>query len=137
MQLLQHFDGQLKLPAVAAAAPRHACKQTRQVSRNDGPHQHNDPGDIDPDQQNRQGGKSPVNHGIGRHVAQVKAEYFFGHFNACGHKHTARPGVGPFHIGVGHVVVKRCEAARYQKELKHIEQKTQTDRHAAHQAAGG
>ena len=64
------LDRELQRPAGAAAAPRDAGQQAGQVGRDHRAEQHDHPGDVDPDQQDRHRREGAVQHRIGRHEAR-------------------------------------------------------------------
>ena len=131
-QGLQHLDGQLELPASSTAAPRHPRQKTGQVSRNHRAEQHDDPGHVDPDQQDRHCRKSPVNSRVGRHRIQINGQQLLGHLNAGRDKQSADKGVAPLHRRIGHVAVERSHATSHQEELKHIEHQLHATRQRPH-----
>jgi hypothetical protein len=94
-QLLQHLHGQLQLPAVAGRAPGHAGQQARQVGRDHRAEQHDHPGQVDPDQQDRQGGEGAVHHRIGRHRGSCTGSAALGDSMPSATKMPRRPRHGP------------------------------------------
>jgi len=60
VQRLQDFQRQLEFGAGTGASARRTFEQRRYVRGECRPQQHDDPGDVNPDQQNRQRGKSAV-----------------------------------------------------------------------------
>ena len=136
LQMLQHLHRQHEVPALPSRAARHARDQARQIGRHDRAQQHDHPGDVDPEQQNRQRRKGAVQHRIGGHRGDIDAKHLLGQLDADRDKDATGPRIAPWHLHVGNVAIQPRHAAREQDEFDRIKDETRTVRQGLAQPPG-
>mmetsp|Transcript_15047 Transcript_15047/g.35625 ORF Transcript_15047/g.35625 Transcript_15047/m.35625 type:complete len:469 (-) Transcript_15047:155-1561(-) len=128
-QFAQHFQRQGQPLARRVRPQVQAAGQAGCIGGQDRPQQHDDPAQIDPDQEDRYGREGAVQRRIGRHLFHIPGQQRLRQREADRHEGAAKQGVAPAHMGVGHVMEEPGHGQAEQHDVGATQQCRKVRRH--------
>ena len=124
-QVADHREGKLEIPAGSGGSEIPSGDQAREAGHEHSAEQHDDPGNVDPQQQQRQRCKGAVDRRIRTHVQHVDREQVPRTGQHEAGENTPHQRMPPAHASVGHKVVERCKSSHSDPRFQQVENPAQ------------